>query len=156
MRCCSSLKFIFSLVLVFSILSIPCFATSPPAYGLAWDSGTVGGSDAWLYCPRSNYDSFGLTIDGYLFNVTSSTVSGRLYIDKVEYIVQAPAFSIPRYRRADSSSYQWTDLYFSPSGAGNLQVATSDALSFGQLYPYVLILLLGVVLCILFITRFKN
>ena len=53
---------------------------------------------------------------GFLFRYGSSSVTGVMYDDTgTEYTFNAPAFSNPRYRVADSSGYSYTDLYLTPS-----------------------------------------
>lgn len=118
-----------------------------PFYGSGWVTGysSVLGT-VTLYFPI-NYSSgyWGVDSDGYLFNVTSSSMSG--YLDGVyNNSVSAPAFSYPRYRTTSSSS-TYVSLYLKPTDS-NMEIATahSPKYSVNDLIPYVSITLLGVVI----------
>lgn len=119
-----------------------------PFYGSGWITGhssTLG--TVTLYFPidfSSGY--WGVDSDGYLFNVTSSSMSG--YLNGVyRNSVSAPAFSYPRYRPTSNSDY--INLYIKPTNS-NMEIATTHypKYSVDVIIPYVSITLLGVlILC---------
>lgn len=120
--------------------------TTSPFYGSGW----VTGQDSnlgiiTLYFPR-NYcsDTWGVDSNGYLFNVTSSSVGGY-YSGAYNNSVSAPSFSYPRYRT--SNSYDYTDIHLVPLNS-NMDIYTTNRprMTVEDLLPYVSILLLGGVL----------
>lgn len=120
--------------------------TSSPFYGSGW----VTGSDSnlgiiTLYFPR-NYcsDTWGVDSNGYLFNVTSSSVGGY-YSGAYNNSVSAPSFSYPRYR--SSNNYDYIDIHLIPLDS-NMDIYTSHRprKTIDDLLPYVSILLIGGVL----------
>lgn len=67
---------------------------------------------------------------GFLFRYGSSSVTGVMFDSSgKEYTFNAPAFSNPRYRLADSSGYTYTDLYLTPSYS-NVVIENSFASSY--------------------------
>lgn len=119
---------------------------NPPFYGSGYITGTTSnGSTVTLYFPI-NYKQgyFGTDSNGYLFNVSSNSISG--YFDSAyNNSVSVSGFSYPRYRTS-SQSYDYTTLYIRPT-ASNMQIATQTApvVSVNDIMPYVSILLLGVI-----------
>ncbi len=119
---------------------------NPPFYGSGYITGTTSnGSTVTLYFPI-NYKQgyFGTDSNGYLFNVSSNSISG--YFDSAyNNSVSVSGFSYPRYRTS-SQSYDYTTLYIRPT-ASNMQIATQTApvVSVNDILPYVSILLLGVI-----------
>lgn len=120
--------------------------TSSPFYGSGW----VTGSDSnlgiiTLYFPR-NYctDTWGVDSNGYLFNVTSSSVGGY-YSGAYNNSISAPSFSYPRYR--SSNNYDYIDIHLIPLDS-NMDIYTSHRprKTIDDLLPYVSILLIGGVL----------
>lgn len=120
--------------------------TSSPFYGSGW----VTGSDSklgiiTLYFPR-NYctDTLGVDSNGYLFNVTSSSIGGY-YSGAYNNSISAPSFSYPRYRPSRSSDY--IDIHLVPLDS-NMDIYTSHRprKTMQDLLPYVSILLIGGVL----------
>lgn len=120
--------------------------TTSPFYGSGW----VTGSDSnlgiiTLYFPR-NYcsDTWGVDSNGYLFNVTSSSVGGY-YSGAYNNSVSAPSFSYPRYR--SSNNYDYIDIHLVPLNS-NMDIYTSHRprKTMDDLLPYVSILLIGGVL----------
>lgn len=120
--------------------------TASPFYGSGW----VTGSDSnlgiiTLYFPR-NYcsDTWGVDSNGYLFNVTSSSVGGY-YSGAYNNSVSAPSFSYPRYR--SSNNYDYIDIHLIPLNS-NMDIYTSHRprKTMEDLLPYVSILLIGGVL----------
>lgn len=116
-----------------------------PFYGSGWITGhssTLG--TVTLYFPIDySHGHWGVDSDGYLFNVTSSSMSG--YLDGVRNnSVSAPAFSYPRYR---NSSSDYITLYLKPTDS-NMDIATSHQPKFSvdDILPYVMISCLGVVI----------
>lgn len=121
--------------------------TTSPFYGSGW----VTGQDSnlgiiTLYFPR-NYctDTWGVDSNGYLFNVTSSSVGGY-YSGAYNNSVSAPSFSYPRYR-SGQSSYDYVDIHLVPLNS-NMDIYTSHRprKTMDDLLPYVSILLFGGVL----------
>lgn len=119
---------------------------NPPFYGSGYITGTTSnGSTVTLYFPI-NYKQgcFGTDSNGYLFNVSSSSISG--YFDGAyNNSVSVSGFGYPRYRTS-SQNYDYTTLYIRPT-ASNMQIATEAApvVSVNDILPYVSILLLGVI-----------
>ena len=119
---------------------------NPPFYGSGYITGTTSnGSTVTLYFPI-NYKQgyFGTDSNGYLFNVSSNSISG--YFDSAyNNSVSVSGFSYPRYRTS-SQNYDYTTLYIRPT-ASNMQIATETApvVSVNDILPYVSILLLGVI-----------
>ena len=120
--------------------------TASPFYGSGW----VTGSDSnlgiiTLYFPR-NYcsDTWGVDSNGYLFNVTSSSVGGY-YSGAYNNSISAPSFAYPRYR--SSNGYDYTDIHLIPLNS-NMDIYTSHRprKTMDDLLPYVSILLIGGVL----------
>ena len=120
--------------------------TASPFYGSGW----VTGQDSnlgiiTLYFPR-NYcsDTWGVDSNGYLFNVTSSSVGGY-YSGSYNNSISAPSFSYPRYR--SSNNYDYIDIHLVPLNS-NMDIYTSHRprKTMDDLLPYVSILLIGGVL----------
>lgn len=92
---------------------------SAPFYGGYWLGGNalvLGDVDIFL----SDNRGWTLNEDGYLFRYANTSASGVMYdADGTEYTFNAPAFSVPRYRLANSSGYTYTDLYLEPTD-GNI------------------------------------
>lgn len=119
---------------------------SSPFYGSGW----VTGSDSnlgiiTLYFPR-NYcsDTWGVDSNGYLINVTSSSIGGY-YSGAYNNSISAPSFSYPRYR--SSNNYDYIDIHLIPLDS-NMDIYTSHRprKTIDDLLPYVSILLIGGVL----------
>lgn len=119
--------------------------TTSPFYGSGWVTGVDSRlGTITLYFPR-NYcsDTWGLDSNGYLFNVTSSTVGG--YLSSVyNNSVSAPSFAYPRYRSSSSSSWDYIDIHLVPTNS-NMEIYTTNRprVTVDDLLPYVSILLLG-------------
>ena len=137
------------------LLSVSCLAlddtppSDPPFVGSLYVTGTVSGlGTVTLYLPvnyRSGY--LGLSSDGYLYNVSSSSLSGVMYRGSTAYTVSFSGFSLPRYRLRDSSGYSYDDLYFVPT-ASNAQIADTmpPVYDVADVQMYIVILFLGVVI----------
>lgn len=124
---------------------------NPPFYGSCYITGTTSnGSTVTLYFPINYKEGyFGTDSNGYLFNVSSNSISGY-FEDAYNNSVSVSGFAYPRYRTS-SQNYDYTTLYIRPT-ASNMQIATEAApvVSVNDLLPYVSILLLGVIfLCCL-------
>lgn len=124
----------------------------PPAEPLFYGSAWVTGIDSnlgritiyWPISYQSGY--FGIDSNGYLFNVSSSSLSG--YLSGVyNNSVSASAFSYPRYREYSGSSYSYVDLHLIPENS-NMEIATSNTPKYGpeDFVPYILVFMLGVVI----------
>lgn len=112
-------------------------------------SGTV-----YIYVPIDSKGKWGTTNNGFLCNVSSSSISGVMYDSSGnQYSFNAPGFGIPRYRT--SSSYNYTDL-FATVQKTNLDPATEFPAEhdFSEMYPYIFIGFMGVI--ILCLMRFKR
>lgn len=123
---------------------------NPPFFGSGYITGTSSdGSTVTLYFPINYKEGyFGTDGNGYLFNVSSNSISGY-YEGAYNNSVSVSGFSYPRYRI--SNNYDYTTLYIRPT-ASNMQIATASApsVSVTDILPYVSILLLGVIfLCCL-------
>lgn len=122
--------------------------SNPLFYGSAWVIGTDSRlGRITIYWPIS-YQSgyFGIDSNGYLFNVSSSSLSG--YLSGVHNnSVSASAFSYPRYREYSGSSYSYVDLHLIPENS-NMEIATSNSPKYGpeDFVPYILVFMLGVVI----------
>lgn len=128
-----------------------------PYIGSGWFIGTVSGlGEVYLYVPISTRGFWGTTSDGYLCNIGGSSVSGVLFTSSgTEYSFNARSFSLPRYRLlSSSSSYDWIDLRLTVSSS-NLQVATDfpPAVPVSDAIPFVIVGLLGVMVCCLMRSR---
>lgn len=120
--------------------------TTSPFYGSGW----VTGQDSnlgiiTLYFPR-NYcsDTWGVDSNGYLFNVTSSSIGGY-YSGAYNNSISAPSFSYPRYR--SSNNYDYIDIHLVPLNS-NMDIYTTNRprKTMDDLLPYVTVLLIGGVL----------
>lgn len=174
MRFRSVLNFLFCLVLLCSCV-VPSFASSvlqedfpaaqavvvgpqyAPYIGSGWITGSVSGlGHVSVYVPISSSDSWGTTSDGYLCNVSGSSVSGLMYTDSgTKYYFSCSSFSIPRYRLYDGSGYQYEDLRLTVEDS-NMRVATvfPGSYTFANSWPYIVIGLMGVILVCLM--RYKR
>ena len=128
-----------------------------PYIGSGWFIGTVSGlGEVYLYVPVSTRGVWGTTSDGYLCNISGSSVSGVLFTSSgTQYSFNAPSFSLPRYRLFSSSTYyDWNDLRLTVSSS-NLQVATDfpPAVPVSDAIPFVIVGLLGVMVCCLMRSR---
>lgn len=126
--------------------------TDSPFYGSGWITGHSSSlGTVTLYFPV-NYSSgyWGVDSDGYLFNVTSSSMSG--YLDGVyNNSVSVPAFSYPRYRSSYGSDY--INLYIKPTNS-NMDIATSHTPRYTAVdfLPYLTVFMLGVI-CLCYMKR---
>ena len=125
---------------------------TPPSNPLFYGSGWITGTDSnlgrvTLYFPISYQSGYwGTDRNGYLYNVSSSSMSG--YLSGVyNNSVSASAFSYPRYRVSSGSSYSYVDLYLKPENS-NMEIATelTPKYSVSDFLPYVVILGLGVMI----------
>lgn len=119
---------------------------SPPFYGSGFVTGSaVGIGTVTLYFPINYKEGYwGVDSNGYLFNVTSSSMTGY-FEEGYNNSVNAPSFSYPRYRQTSISDY--TTIYLTPESS-NMQIATDNAprVSIVEVFPFVTILLLGVII----------
>lgn len=128
----------------------------PPANPLFYGSGWITGvsqelGTVTLYFPISYQEGYwGLDANGYLYNVSSSSLSG--YLSGVyNNSVSAPAFAYPRYR--EGSNYNYTDLHIRPTNS-NMEIAMQVAplYTIDDFVPY-LVILFGGVLFLCFMKR---
>lgn len=122
--------------------------SNPLFYGSAWVTGTDSHlGRITIYWPisfQSGY--FGIDSNGYLFNISSSSLSG--YLSGVHNnSVSASAFSYPRYREYSGSGYSYVDLHLIPENS-NMEIATTNAPKYSpdDFVPYILFFMLGVVI----------
>ena len=128
--------------------------TNPPDDSPFFGSGWITGTDSrlgtvTLYFPIDyQTGTFGVDSNGYLFNVTSSTVSG--YLGGVyNNSVSCSAFDYPRYRDGSSGDWTYYDLHLTPTDS-NMEIALDHVprVPVFSALPFVVILLLGgVLLC---------
>lgn len=128
-----------------------------PFIGSGWFIGNVSGlGEVYLYVPISTRGVWGTTSDGYLCNISGSSVSGVLFTASgTQYSFNAPSFSLPRYRLFSSSTYyDWNDLRLTVSSS-NLQVATDfpPSVPVSDAIPFVIVGLLGVMIVCLMRSR---
>lgn len=129
---------------------------TPPDSPLFYGSGWVTGIDSTLgivtiYYPINYKDGyFGLDANGYLYNVSSTSITGYLE-DVYNNSVSTPGFSYPRYR--SGSGYDYFNIYLTPTDS-NMNIATGNTprLEVSDLTPY-LILLVGGVLILCYMRR---
>lgn len=134
---------------------------SPPAAPVFYGSGYVSGYDSnrgniTIYCPIDYHDgTWGLDRNGYLYNVSSKSLSGYL-AGVYNNSWSASSFNYPTYRIYSGSTYTTYTLYLRPS-ASNCEIASTmvPRRTESQLLPYVSILLLGVI-AICCIKRFSR
>ena len=128
-----------------------------PFVGSGYFKGTVSGlGEVQVYVPINSKGSWGTSNSGALYNVSSSSVSGVMYTkDGTSYTFSAPAFSLPRYRLSNSSSYSYTDLYLMVDDS-NLPIATDfpPLVTFTESLPLITVAFLGVIL--FFMMRYKR
>lgn len=163
-------KFLLAVVLCLALCPCIAFAEDAPKaqqllsgdssqlkYGDFIGSGWFIGTDktlgkVYIYVPITSKGSWGTTSTGYLCNVGSSSWSGIMFTENgTLYNFNSTTFAYPRYRLANSSSYQYTDLHLSLIDS-NLQVATKfpPAVLATESYPLILIGLSGVmILCLM-------
>lgn len=120
---------------------------NPAFYGSCWVTGTDSNlGEVTIYFPLSVKENvWGVDPNGYLYNISSSSVSG--YLSGVyNNAVSASGFSYPRYRESSGSSYSYVDLHLIPSDS-NMEIATvmEPARNAAQLLPYIYVGLLGVI-----------
>lgn len=139
--------------------SLPVIGDDPPAnplfYGSCWVSGYDSNlGDITIYFPLScKEDTWGVDSNGYLYNISSGSVSG--YLSGVyNNAVSASGFSYPRYRESSGSSYTYVDLHLRPVNS-NMEIAITmePAQNVSQLMPYVYVVMLGVII-VCFMKRF--
>lgn len=126
---------------------------TPPDNPLFYGSGWISGYDSNLgdivvYFPIDRRNgTWGVDDNGYLINVSSSSISG--YLSGVyNNSVSASGFSYPRYRTS-SSSYDYVTLYLKPENS-NMHIAVDNEpfLTFDEVASYFSIFALGgVLLC---------
>ena len=131
--------------------SVPGLVISddPPANSPFYGSGWITGTDSrlgtvTLYFPI-DYQSghWGVDSNGYLFNVTSSSMSG--YLSGVyNNSVTASGFDYPRYRDGSSGDWTYYDLHLIPTDS-NMEIAIDHVprVPAADVLPYFIILLLG-------------
>ena len=131
--------------------SVPGLVISddPPANSPFYGSGWITGTDSrlgtvTLYFPI-DYQSghWGVDSNGYLFNVTSSSMSG--YLSGVyNNSVTASGFDYPRYRDGSSGDWTYYDLHLTPTDS-NMEIAVDHVprVPAADVLPYFIILLLG-------------
>lgn len=129
--------------------------TNPLFYGSCWVTGYDSNlGNVTIYFPLSaKNDTWGVDGNGYLYNITSGSVSG--YLSGVyNNSVSASGFAYPRYREGSGSNYSYIDLHLIPSNS-NMEIATAmePAQNVTQLLPFVYVAMLGVII-VCFMKRF--
>lgn len=131
--------------------ALPVIGTDAPSnpafYGSCWVTGYDDNlGEVTIYFPLSVKENYwGLDPNGYLYNITSSSVSGYLR-GVYNNSVSASGFSYPRYREGSGAGYSYIDLHLIPSDS-NMEIATAmePAQNAAQLLPYIYVGLLGVI-----------
>lgn len=132
--------------------ALPVIGDDAPANPLFYGSCWVTGEDSNLgtvtiYFPLSaKNDTWGVDGNGYLYNITSGSVSG--YLDGVyNNSLSASGFAYPRYRQGSGAQSQYIDLHLRPTDS-NMEIATTmePAQNVQQLLPFVYVSLLGVII----------
>lgn len=102
------------------MFSLPSFATAYPNNFPSDKTGITGGcyivahvgnSEVTIILPvsyRNNYFSF--ATNGELFNITNSTLSGKLYYNNQLYNIRWQAWSTAQFYYPSGAYYQWTDI----------------------------------------------
>lgn len=121
--------------------------SNPPFYGACYVTGTTNsGSTVTLYFPNTYKTGyFGVDSNGYLINVSASTISGYYSVAN-NHSVSLSRFDYPQYRPTGNNvTNQY--LYLVPT-ATNIDIETefSGRVSVDDILPYVYILMLGVIL----------
>ena len=132
--------------------ALPVIGTDAPSnpafYGSCWVTGYDDNlGEVTIYFPLSVKENvWGLDPNGYLYNITSSSVSGYLR-GVYNNSVSASGFSYPRYREGSGAGYSYIDLHLIPSDS-NMEIATAmePAQNAAQLLPYIYVGLLGVII----------
>lgn len=123
--------------------------TTPPSDSPFFGSGWITGTDSrlgrvTLYFPIDfQRGHWGVDSNGYLMNITSSSMSG--YLDGVyNNSVSASGFTYPRYRDQSGSSWEYYDLHLIPENS-NMEIAVEheNLVPVEDVLPYFVILLLG-------------
>lgn len=108
--------------------------------------------DVYIYVPIDTKGKWGTTNNGYLCNVSSSSISGIMFDSEgKQYTFSAPGFSLPRYRLTSSTSYTYTDLLATVKSS-NLDPATDFPADhgFADMYQYIFVGMMGVIiLCLM-------
>ena len=115
--------FVFAVLLCMSLSVAPAYAAvdapnvppeDPPYLGGYYVTGVCSLGVVTAYFPVG--EGWCVDENGFLFRYASSSVTGVMYDSSgTEYTFNAQAFSVPRYRVANSSGYTYTDLYLTPS-----------------------------------------
>lgn len=132
-------------------VALPVIGTDAPSdpafYGSCWVTGYDDNlGEVTIYFPLSAKENvWGVDPNGYLYNITSSSVSGYLR-GVYNNSVSASGFAYPRYREGSGAGYNYIDLHLIPSDS-NMEIATAmePAQTASQLFPYIYIGLLGVI-----------
>lgn len=110
-----------------------------------------------IYVP-SNFKKGCFTYDqnNQPVNITASTISGYLYRGSGLYNVRFASMGGNTYRLYNSSSSSWSNLSFTSVGDTNIQFLTFDPplIEPEELFPYILVFCLGVMILCQFIKRF--
>ena len=137
------------------------YDTTPPSNPVFTGCLFISGStrelgDVVVYLPLTYQEGY-LSYDGSnLFNVTNSSVSGRLYVGAREYDFRCSSWSSPEYRVTDSGYYQYESLTFTSIDSTNIQILEDfpPLYPLSDILPLALVALLGVIVLCLFIKRF--
>lgn len=142
---------ILSFLVFFGSIS-SAFASDDLQYAEYIGSGYIVGSSSLgrveVYVPIDTADKWGTTSNGYLCNISSSSISGLLVsADGTNYYFRCPSFDTPEIRSYSSSSYNYTDIFITVSDS-NLNIATEfpSASPWRIYYPLIIIGLLGVII----------
>ena len=145
------------------VVPVGAYSDTPPGEApfvgscyLTLDTGSLGVVD--VYIP-ANYQRgyLGLAADGELFNISSSSISGVLYNSRgTEYQFRISSWSRAQYRENSGNIYTYVDLDVNDILASNVQIAEEfpPLVPVNDMFPYVYVLIGGVVVLCLFLKRF--
>jgi hypothetical protein len=94
--------------------------------GGAFLVGKSGSYDVTIILPITyQFDTFTFDTSGRIYNVTNSTITGRVYLNNTVYNIRWQPFSLSQVYYPTSTYYQWTDFYVSNISDTNIEFETS-------------------------------
>lgn len=125
------------LLMSFLMFSLPSFATHYDSVfpsdrtgitGGCFITAHVGNTEVTIVLPVSYRDKcFTFATNGELFNITNSTISGRLYYQNNLYQVRWQAWSTAQFYRQNGTYYQWDDITIANVTDSNVIFDTSNS-----------------------------
>lgn len=120
-------------------------------YSIVCNIPNVGNNQTLLIPANYRDNYFAVDDDGYLYNVSSSTIT--CYVG--EYSVRFASYAIPQTRHTNAQyNEQWIDSHVTYLSSSDVSVKGANTLWWSDMgYPLIIIGLLGVVCVCLFIKR---